>query len=67
MQIIERLTVLTLTHCSREAGTGIKGAGEEGVGDGERGGGVWKFWGRVLYQNLLHFTDFSLFLCTSMQ
>ena len=42
MQIIERLTVLTLTHCSREAGTGIKGAG-----DGGRGGGGWgkRGWG----------------------
>ena len=34
---------------------------------GEEGAGVRKFWGRVLYQNLLYFTDFTLFLCTSMQ
>ena len=57
------------------AGTGVKGAGDggEGAGDGERGGdggrggGVGKFFGRGLYQNLLYFTDFTLFLCTSMQ
>ena len=61
----------------RGRGTGIKGAGngdkggrgrgKRGRGAGEEGAGVRKFWGRVLYENLLYFTDFSLFLCTSMQ
>ena len=60
----------------RGAGDGVKGAedggegagdGERGAGDGERGGGVGTFLGRELYQNLLYFTDFTLFLCTSMQ
>ena len=46
---------------------GIKGAWKERTGDGEEGAGVRKFWGWVLYQNLLYFTDFTLFLCTSMQ
>ena len=53
-------------------GTGVKGAGnggkgggewgERGRGTGEEGAGVGKFWGRGLYQNLLYFTDFTLFL-----
>ena len=34
---------------------------------GGGGAGVWNFLERVLYQNLLYFTDFTLFLCTSMQ
>ena len=56
----------------RGAGTGVKGAGDggrgkRGRGTGEEGAGVGKFWGRGLYQNLLYFTDFTLFLCTSMQ
>ena len=44
-------------------GTGIKGAGDgvKGRGTGEEGAGVGKFWGRGLYQNLLYFTDFTLF------
>ena len=29
---------------------------------GEEGAGVGKFWGRGLYQNLLYFTDFTLFI-----
>ena len=45
-------------------GTGIRGAGDGGKGDGGEGAGVGKFWGRGLYQNLLYFTDFILFLCT---
>ena len=28
---------------------------------GGEGAGVGKFWGRGLYQNLLYFTDFTLF------
>ena len=32
-----------------------------GRGTGEEGAGVQKFWRRVLYQNLLYFTDFTLF------
>ena len=50
-------------------GTGVKGAGDGGRGGGEwgRGGGVREILGRGLYQNLLYFTDFTLFLCTSMQ
>ena len=36
-------------------------------GDGERGAGVGKYLGRGLYQNVLYFTEFTLFLCTSMQ
>ena len=53
-------------------GTGVKGAGDGdkgdvGKGDGGRGGGVGKFLGWGFYQNLLYFTDFTLFLCTSMQ
>ena len=49
--------------------TGIRGAGDRGKGDGtgEEGAGVGKFWGWELYQNLLYFTDFTLFLCTAMQ
>ena len=38
-----------------------------GRGTGEEGAGVRKFCEWVLYQNLLYFTDFTLFLCTSMQ
>ena len=48
-------------------GDGDKGGGDGGRGGGERGeegAGVRKFWGRVLYENLLYFTDFTLFLCT---
>ena len=60
-------------------GTGIRGAGDGGKGGGgrglrgrgtgeeragEEGAGVGKFVGRELYQNLLYFTDFTLFLCT---
>ena len=50
-------------------GDGGKGAGDvqEGAGDGEEGAGVGIFWGRGLYKKLLYFTDFTLFLCTSMQ
>ena len=48
-----------------DTGTGVKGAGngdKGGRGTGGRGAGVGKFWGRGLYQNLLYFTDFTLFL-----
>ena len=31
------------------------------MGGEEEGAGVRKFWGHVLYQNLLYFTDFTLF------
>ena len=58
----------------RGAGDGVKGAGDggkggggrgkRGWGTGEEGAGVGNFWGRGLYQNLLYFTDFILFLCT---
>ena len=41
--------------------------GEEGAGKGGRGGGGREILGQRLYQNLLYFTDFTLFLCTSMQ
>ena len=41
--------------------------GEEEEGTGEERAGVGKFWGRVLYQSLLYFSDFILFLCTLMQ
>ena len=41
-----------------------RGTGGEGRG---RGAGVGNFLGRGLYQNLLYFTDFTLFLCTSMR
>ena len=34
---------------------------------GGEGAGVGNFLGRGLYQNLLYFTDFALFLCTSMR
>ena len=61
----------------RGRGTGVKGAGDgdkggggrgkRGRGTGEEGAWVGKFWGRGLYQNLLYFTDFTLFLCTAMQ
>ena len=34
---------------------------------GEEGAGVGEFLGRGFYQNVLYFTDFTLFLCTSMQ
>ena len=35
----------------------------KGAGDGERGAGIGKFWGRGLYQIfLLYFTDFTLIL-----
>ena len=61
----------------RGAGDGGKGGGGRGCGGGGRGkrgremgedgAGVRKFLGRGLYQNLLYFTDFTLFLCTSMQ
>ena len=49
------------------AGDGVKGAGggEEWAGDG--GGGGRELFGAGLYQNLLYFTDFTLFLCTSTQ
>ena len=51
--------------------TGIRGPGDGGKGGGGRGrgkrGGVGKFLGRGLYQNLLYFTDFTLYLCTSVQ
>ena len=40
--------------------------GEEGQGMGGEGVVVGNFLGRELYQNLLCFTDFTLFLCTSM-
>ena len=43
------------------------GRGKRGRGTGEEGVGVRKFWGRVLYQNLLYFTDFTQFVCTSVQ
>ena len=46
---------------------GVKGMGEEGAGNGGRGGAEREILGRGLYQNLLYFTDFTLFLCTSMQ
>ena len=47
------------------AGIGDKGGGGWGKrGRGKRGAGVWKSWGRVLYENLMYFTDFTLFLCT---
>ena len=47
---------------------GIKGAGDGGKGGGNmgRGGGGREILGAGLYQNLLYFTDFTLFLCTSM-
>ena len=48
----------------RGAGDGDKGGGgrgKRGRGAGEEGAGVRKFWGRVLYENLLYFTDFTLF------
>ena len=48
----------------RGAGDGGKGGwgrGKIGRGTGEEGAGVGKFWGRGLYQNLLFFTDFTLF------
>ena len=48
----------------RGAGDGGKGCGDGGKGGGgtgEEGAGVGKFWGRGLYQNLLYFTDFTLF------
>ena len=48
-------------------GGGGKWDGGEGAGNGRRGGWIGKFWGRGFYQNLLYFTDFTLFLCTSMQ
>ena len=57
--------------------TGIRGAGNvgKGAGDGverergtgKEGAGVGNFLGRKLYQNLLYFTSFTLFLYTSMQ
>ena len=53
----------------RGRGTGVKGAGggEEWAGDGGSGGGGRELFGAGLYQNLLYFTDFTLFLCTSTQ
>ena len=36
-------------------------AGNGGKGDGGRGGGVGRFLGRGLYQNLSYFTDFIYF------
>ena len=53
----------------RGAGDGDKGVGGRGKGgQGKRGWGTWeegagvgKFWGLGLYQNLLYFTDFTLF------
>ena len=55
--------------------TGGWGRGRgKGVGDGGRGGGGrWKrgdgreVLGAGLYKILLYFTDFTLYLCTSMQ
>ena len=47
------------------AGNGSKGGVGRGRGGGGRGERVGKFWGRGLYQNLLYFTDSTLFLCTS--
>ena len=41
-----------------DRGGGVKGTGGEGVGN---------FLGPGLYQNLLYFTDFTLFLCTSIR
>ena len=38
------------------------GDGGERQGTGEEEAGVGKFWGQGLYQNLLYFTDFTLFL-----
>ena len=46
---------------------GGRGTGVKGAGTGGEGTGVGNFWGRGLYQNLLYFTDFTLFLCTSMR
>ena len=46
-------------------GDGVKGVGEKGAGDGERGGGGRKILGAgviSIYQNLLYLTDFTLFL-----
>ena len=54
----------------RGRGYGDKGggAGVKGAGDGERLDGERGKRGRGLYQNLLFFTDFTLFfLCTSVQ
>ena len=66
--------LLLVPHNYREGGQGAgirgdggKGGGGEGAGDGGRGGRVGKFLGRGLYQNVLYFTGFTLFLCTSMQ
>ena len=57
-----------------DGGKGGGGRGRRGVGRGKRGretgeegAGVGKFLGWGLYQNLLYFTGFTLFLCTSMQ
>ena len=47
-----------------DGGKGGGGRGKRGRGTGEKGAGVGKFWGRGLYQNLLYFTAFTLFLCT---
>ena len=59
-----------LGYSKWEGGQGRREYGDKGDGereDGGRGAGVGKFWGRGLYQNLLYFTDFTLFLCTAMQ
>ena len=52
-------------------GDGIKGAGIGDKGGGRRAGGErgkrgWgtEILGWVFYENLLYFTDFTLFLCT---
>ena len=47
-------------------GDGGRG-GKRGWGTGGEGTEVGKFLGRGLYQNLLYFTDFTLFSCTSVQ
>ena len=56
------------------SGVGIRGSGVKGTGNRGKGvaglgkrGRVGRFWRRGLYQNLLYFTDFTLFSCTSVQ
>ena len=66
---VRTIVILNDVHMLRgwTGGAGIRGMGVKEAGNGGRGGRGREILGRALYQNLLYFTDFTLFLCTSMQ